>query len=252
MATTPAPLTPPYATIESRLSNVAMKIGNRQDVLQPAPASGFTYSRVAGWLRDAYIAIATCRSFEQTEFTYTFNTVQGCDTYVLPAQLRAPKAFTGYDQYGTPIQIDYKDMAYIRRYNAGTQSQGVPTQARPSIWTLWNNKVILRPVPDQSTYTFYFDYWQRPLITPDVVSTPLLLPDEWLEVVDYEAAIRGNAELQQADRSHEMQELLYGYTDPVTRRFVQGLIERLQNRTQAMAPFVDYGLQPSYSGGYTR
>lgn len=251
MGTTPAVLTPPYQKISDRKINVAMKLGNRLDVLTPAPGSTFTYSRVSGWLRDAYIAVATCRAFEQTEFTFQFQTVKGSDSYVIPVQSRAFKALTGYDQCGTPIDVKWKDIAYIRRYNTGTQPQSVPLFSRPSIFTLFANQIIFRPVPDQS-YTFFFDYWQRPMIAPDVDDTPLLLPDEWLEIVDYAASVRGNAELGQTDIARAQQELVYGFTDPQTGRFVPGILERMQNRTQAQAPFVDYGLQPQSSQGYTK
>ncbi|MDE1971451.1 MAG: hypothetical protein KGI50_07800, partial [Patescibacteria group bacterium] len=71
-------------------------------------------------------------------------------------------------------------------------------------------------------------------------------------IVDYQAAIRGNAELQQADKSREMQELLFGFTDPANGRIVPGLIEELQNRQQAMSPYVDWGIQPQNKQGYTK
>lgn len=254
MSTTPVPYTPPYQKIADRKVNVAMKLGNRQDLLQPAPDSVFTYSRISGWLRDAYIAIATCRTFEQSEKTFQFQTVAGQDTYPLPSDLRAMKAFTGYDQFNTPIQVLYKSIAYIRRYNPGTLPVGSPTPmlARPSIFTFFGNNIIFRPVPDQSTYTFFLDYWQRPLISQNVDSSYLLVPDEWLEVVDYEAAIRGNAELQQADRSREMMEMIYGFSDPTTGRSTPGIIERLQNRAEAMSPYTDWGIQPQWTSGYTK
>lgn len=248
---TPAPLTPPYQTITQRKINVAMKIGNRQDLLQPAPGSTFTYSRISGWLRDAYISTAYCRTFEQSEFTYQFQTVPGQDTYVLNNQVRAPKAFTGYDAYGTPIIMQWSSISYLRRYTGTNLPPQAGTNTRPCLWTLWNQSIIMRPVPND-VFTFYFDYWQKPLITPDVDSTPLLLPDDWLEIVDYQAAIRGNAELQQADKSREMQELLFGFTDPANGRIVPGLIEELQNRQQAMSPYVDWGIQPQNKQGYTK
>lgn len=246
-------LTPPYQTISNRKVPVAMKLGNRQDLLQPAIGSGATYSRVSGWLRDAYIAVSTVRTFEQTEVTYNFQTVQGGDTYQLPWQVRALKSFEGYDSSGTPIHVMWKNMAYIRRYNPG--NVGMPGtgsfQSRPSIYTIWGQNIVFRPTPDDA-YTFYLDAWQRPLITQDVDSTQLLVPDEWLEVVDYEAAVRGNAELQQEDKSRNMQELLYGFTDPTTGRFVPGIIERMESREESSAPYVDWGIQPTWSQGYTR
>lgn len=252
MSTTPVPYTPPFQKISDRKVNVAMKLGNRQDLLLPAPGSVFTYSRLSGWLRDAYISIAYARTFEQSEFTYQFQTVPGQDTYTLQNQARAPKALTGFDQNGTPVIVSWTSIADLRRYNLGNPP-GTPAtiNARPSLWTLWNQSLIFRPVPN-AQLTFYFDYWQKPLITLDIDSTPLLVPDDWLEIIDYQAAIRGNAELQQADKSREMQELLFGYTDPTNGRLVPGLIEELENRQQAMQPYVDWSIKPQYKQGYTK
>ena len=186
MGTNPVSLTPPFQKISERKINVSMKIGNRADLLQPAPGSAYTYSRISGWLRDAYIAISTCRSFEQTEFTYQFDTEAASDTYNIPVPVRAIKAFTGYDSNGTPIQVDWKDISYIRRYNSINPTDSL---TRPSIYTLWNSQVIFRPTPGDA-FTFFLDAWQRPQIAKDIDSTPLLLPDEWLEILDYEAADR--------------------------------------------------------------
>jgi len=242
------PLTPPYQTINDRKINVAMKLGNRQDLLQPAAGSTFTYSRISGWLRDAYIATVTCRTFEQGQNSVQFDTVTDISEYAVPADMRAKIALTGYDQYGTPIQMDEKDIAYIRRFSSPEVAN---TLDRPSIYCFFGNTIFFRPTPG-ATFTMFLDYWQKPLITADVDSTPLLLPDEWLEIVDYEAAVRGNAELLQEDKSRNIQELIYGFMDPTTQHYVPGLIERLQNRAQAQAPYRDYGLQPPYQGGYTK
>lgn len=250
---TPAVLTPPYQTIDDRKISVAMKIGNRQDLLQPAPGMPLlgSYSRISGWLRDAYIETVYSRTFEQGEETFQFQTVAGQDSYVLPDEVRAPKALTGYDDNGTPIIMSWTSIAYLRRYSAVNVPASTVGQARPSLYTLWAQKIVMKPTPNAS-FTFFLDYWQKPLITDDVDSTPLLLPDDWLEVLDYKAAIRGNAELQQADRSREMQELLFGFTDASNGRIVPGLIAELQNREQAAQPYTDWGLQPQNRTGYTR
>lgn len=244
------PLTPPFQTIGDRKINVAMKLGNRADLLQPAVGSVFTYSRISGWLRDAYIATATCRVFEQTQTTLQFSTAAGSDTYPVPADMRAKIALTGYDQYNTPIIMDEKNITYIRRYNSGQTGPG-SAQNRPSLYCFFGSSIIFRPVPNGS-FNMYLDYWQKPLIDSTLDDTELLLPDEWLEIIDYEAAVRGNAELLQEDKSRLIQELIYGFMDPTTQHYVPGLIERLQNREQAQSPYKDYGLQPPYSGGYTK
>jgi hypothetical protein len=241
-----------YPTITSRVNNVAMKLGNRQDLLQPAPGSGNSYSRIAGWLRDAYISISYSQTFEQTEQTLTFLTIPMIDTYSYPTTVRAIKSLVGVRQdSNTAVIVEWKDMNYLRRYTAGNQGSGQPFQGTPSIVSAFGNNVIFRPIPDNVPYLFYLDCWMKPVITTDVVSTQLFVPDDWFEVIDYEAAMRGHAELLERDKGAELARLLYGYTDPTTGAKIQGLTDRLQNRRQAQAPYVDYGLQPKYKPPFT-
>src|SRR5262249_32732887 len=107
-------------TINDRQINVAMKLGNRQDLMQPQPGSTNTYSRIAGWLRDAYISVAYEKTFEQSEQTIVFQTVPNQDTYSYPDTVRAIKSLVGqYIQTGAPIDVDWKDINYVRRYSTG-------------------------------------------------------------------------------------------------------------------------------------
>lgn len=238
----------PYL-ISDKVTDVNMKLGNRQDLLKPAPGSTNTYSRIAGWLRDAYISISYGNTFEQTEDSFNFQTVPGQDTYAYPVTVRACKAFNGYwttTQPGAPIQCDYKDINYIRRYNNPTNENSVP-----SIWTMFGNSIILRPVPG-GVFNFIMDNWMKPVITPTVVTTPLLMPDDWLEVLCDEAAVRGHAELLERDKARELQSLLYGFVDPNTGKFTPGIVDKLGNRRQAQAPYIDYGIQPKYKQNYGR
>jgi len=242
-------------TILQRKINVAMKLGNRQDLLQPAPGSGFPYSRISGWLRDAYIEVMSSRAFEYAEETLQFQTVQGQDSYVYPPNSRALKAISGYRSDGTPVQVSWKDIGYIRRYNIGALTTSQPLEGPPSIYTIFNNQIIFRPTPDNQPYTFYLDIWEWPDIQDDanLDTTVLQVPMDWLEIIDYLASVRGHAELGQADKCSEVMKLLYGYTDPSTGGRVAGMIERAQNRQQASSPWTDWGIQPSQpQQAYTR
>jgi hypothetical protein len=242
----------PYQTIAQRVNNVAMKLGNRQDLLQPAPGSGFTYSRIAGWLRDAYISVAYSRTFETSEQTITFQTVPNQDTYPYPTTVRAIKSLVGQRQdNGAPVIVEWKDINYVRRYTTGFPQGGSNWVGTPSIVAAWANTLIFRPIPDNVPYTFFLDAWMKPIITTDVVSTQLFVPDDWYEIIDYEATMRGHAELLERDKAVEIARLLNGWTDPTTGAKTIGLIERLQNRYQASAPYVDYGLQPKYKANFT-
>lgn len=242
-----------YATITSRKINVAMKLGNRQDLLLPAPNSGNTYSRISGWLRDAYISVGMSQTFSETESTMTFSLVQGQDTYTYPTSVRAIKSLVGINQdTGASIIVDWKDINYVRRYSSGTPlTNGTPFQSIPSIVADFGNNLIFRPVPDNSNILFYMDNWTKPIITTDVDSTQLQVPDDWLEIIDYEATLRGHAELLERDKGREMMTMLWGYTDPSTGSKTQGIIDRLGNRKQAQVPYAPYGIQPKYNPGYT-
>lgn len=241
-----------YQTIKNREVPVAMKLGNRQDLLQPAPGSGNTYSRIDGWLRDAYTEVSYSRSFEQTESTIQFQTVQGQDTYSYPTTVRAIKSLVGYwASNNTTVIVEWKDINYVRRYTPGLPLSGQPQLGTPSIVAPFANSLIFRPVPDGNPYNFFLDVWLKPVISADVVSTQLALPDDWLEVVDYLAAMRGYMELGELDKAVGISRSVFGFTDPTTGTKIEGLMERLQNRNQAQSPYVDYGVQPKYRMPYT-
>lgn len=87
-----------YPTLSTRKINVAMKLGNRQDLLQPAPGSNNTYSRISGWLRDAYISIGMSTKFKDMQKSTTIQLVPGQDTYPYPSDCRAILSLVGVRQ----------------------------------------------------------------------------------------------------------------------------------------------------------
>jgi hypothetical protein len=243
-----------YATLGSRIVNVAMKLGNRQDLLQPAPGSGFTYTRIAGWLRDAYISVAFAHTFEQSEQTIQISTTPNADTYSYPDTVRAIKSLVGKNQTtGAPIIVDWKDINYIRKYASQYVPPNQPFVGVPAIVCPWANTIIFRPVPDANgPYVFYMDCWMKPVIIgDDLLSTQLQVPDDWLEVLDYDAAMRGHIELLERDKANEVTKLLYGYTDPNTGAKIAGITDRLGSRLQAQKPYMDWGMQPKFRSNYT-
>jgi hypothetical protein len=166
-----------------------------------------------------------------------FNTVQGVASYDYPPLVRAIKALTLYRSDGTVITCETKDIKYTRRMNS-------VNQGAPSIWCDFQNSLIFRPVPDANgPYLVTLDCWMKPVIEDPIENTPILLPDDWLEVLDYMAAIRGHTELQEEDKAKQIQSLLYGFTDP-SGKYTPGTLQDLQTRRQATAPYVDWGVQP--------
>jgi hypothetical protein len=107
---------------------------------------------------------------------------------------------------------------------------------------MYGNQIIVRPIPDR-TYNVVYDYWQLPQISSPVSATPLLVPDDWLEIVDLGALMRGFRGLLERDKARELQELLYGYKTPSGKQ-VPGYITYRQTQQQAGSEFENYGLQP--------
>jgi hypothetical protein len=223
------------ATLGDQVTSVQFKLGNRTDLAQiVAPA---TYSRIAGWLRDAYINLTMGNAFSELELTSTFPTIQGTASYPYPVDCRAIKALTLYRSDGTVITCETKDIKYIRRMNN-------VNQGAPSIWCDYHNSIIFRPVPDANgPYTVTLDYWQLPVVSSDIISTLILMPMDWIEALNYIASVRGHAELQEEDKSKAIISLLYGFTDP-SGKYTPGLVGELATRRQATTPYVDWGVQP--------
>jgi hypothetical protein len=203
-------------------------------------------SRIALWLRKAYINLMMENRFPGTEGTYAFNTVQGQDEYPYPNFVRAIQTLTLYRADGTVITVETKDIKYIRRMNS-------QNQAAPSIWCEFGNSIIFRPVPDgNGPYTCVLDTWMNPVVDYPIEDTENLLPLDWVEAMEYAATVRGHANLQEEDKAHAIQSLLYGYTDP-SGKFTPGMIANLQNRLVASSQFKDWGMQPKgQTQPYTR
>lgn len=195
-------------------------------------------SRIDQWLSKAYINLMMENRFPGTEGSFTFQTVQGQDEYPYPDFVRAIEALTLYRSDGTVITVQTKDIGFIRRMNN-------TNQAAPSMWCEFGKNIIFRPVPDgNGPYTCVLDVWENPVIATPISDTEVLLPLDWVEALEYQATVRGHTNLQEEDKAHAVQSLLFGYVDPTTGKYTPGMIQNLQTRLQASAMFKDWGMQP--------
>jgi hypothetical protein len=220
------------STIADRRSFVQLELGNRADISSGTP------SRVDNWLWQSYLNIGMSIQFSEMEFTATSQFVQASDTIPFPDDARAIKSLVGYRSDGTALDIQIKDMKYIRRFNSKTQGP-------PDVIAFYNKIIYVRPIPD-AIYDATIDYWQKPQQDPnDLSTTELLVPDDWLEVIDMGAILRGHRSLLERDKAQEIQQLLFGFTVPLTGKMIPGLIAQMMTRRQAQSPMVDYGIEPS-------
>jgi len=236
------------ATFQDRVARVAAVLGNRADITSVVAPNAV--SRVMGWIRDSYINICMSYPLETLEVSLPTVLAQGANTIIYPPDCRAIKSLTFSNvSDGTTFQPDFKDLQYFRMFNQVNLGP-------PSVYTTLNNLMLFGPGADRQ-YNLIIDYWQLPQIqdangdvldpsqsTVDISSTPILLPYDWLEILDYGAEMRGHAELLEREKAQELQQLLFGFTIPLTNKFVPGLIGQIMTRRQAQAPYIDYGIQP--------
>jgi hypothetical protein len=78
----------------------------------------------------------------------------------------------------------------------------------------------------------------------DFGATRLLVGDDWLEIVELGAQLRGHINLGEPDKANSIQQLLFGFTQPQTGKQIPGLIAQALNRRQIMASRMDYNIRP--------
>ena len=84
------------------------------------------------------------------------------------------------------------------------------TPGAPAYWTRYQNRVFIAPLP-QNTYYSYMRYQiQHPFSNPTALTDPILLDDDWREIIEYSAALRGAGNLRMLDYQTSYHNTLFG------------------------------------------
>lgn len=209
-------------TITSQVNTVVSLLGNRSDLS----------TKIASWIADGYRDIAMTIPLETLEETETDQTVFGIDSYNYPASARAIKSLSLFIS-NAPRQLTKRNIQIIDQYQ--TQNPAVP-----AVWAPFNNQMIVRPVPNGS-YDMTIRFWQTPQIAAVVGNTILKVPPDWIEIINYEAVMRGWIDLQEMDKAANIRTLLYG--NPM-KPGMPGLIKQRLARIQAESSNANYGMRP--------
>ena len=214
------------ATIADREGRVTFMLGNRTDLL----------TRIREWIRDTYIEFAMAYPFEELEDTIDDVLIANIGEYDYPEEARAIKSVTLLFTDDTR-RLRKKHIRNIERYSAASST------SRPAVYASYGNQIIMRPVPNTSE-NFRWRIWKKPVIEDTLQDTVIELPDDWLELVDYGATMRGHAELLERDKAGEIQRVLYGGVNPSTGAFIKGLINTRLRRRQAESTDSEYAIRP--------
>lgn len=232
-----------FQKISARTALVRTKLGERTDI----------DTKINQWIRDAYIELAMAISFEElltsSDVSTTTGEVLGVDDiYNYPANARAIKSIHIVRTDGSAYELRRKNVKYLDKYNTSTTGP-------PSIYAPWSSQgatplttfvrqIIVRPMPDTVVYTLRWRFWRLPIIESTLADTVLQVPLDWLEIIDYAAAMRGFSDLIEYDKAAAIQMLLYGGFDPATGRKMPGLIKQKMTGMVAESEAEEYGIQP--------
>jgi hypothetical protein len=222
------PSEPSYYAIGDRIDTVVSLLSGRTD----------KNSAISSWLMNSYRELAFAVPFEELEETETVNLVPNSPTLDYPIGARAIKSVTlGYPvnnpQAALPLPKRNKDI--LNRYLFVKPGQ-------TAIWAPYGEQMWFGPVPDQP-YPLVRDWWRRPQPDQtDINNTLIELPDDWIEIVDYGAQMRGWIDPQEFDKAAGLRTMLWGDPDPTKKN--PGLIKTKLTRIQAEYMNADYGFRP--------
>ncbi len=230
------------STLNDRIARVLYNLGNRADLS----------TRVLGWLQDSYIELGMAYEFAELEDKYNQTMVVGTGDYSYPTMatangsrltgfaVRAIKSLTAiHPTSGVRFPLTYRDAKYIDRYPELTTNYGTP-----SIYADEGKQALIRPAPDVA-YTLRWRVWCEPLITALTPGTTvILLPNDWLEILDYTATLKGYVDLKEFDKAKETHQTLYGSFDPRTGKMIPGLIAQRMTTKSAAIVQQDYAVRP--------
>lgn len=214
-------------TIGDRVKVISDLLGNRPDQA----------AKISGWILNGYRDIAHSIPFEELEATANVLCIPTIAEYDYPSDARGINFITLGVPASNPTSnppLWKRNIAIIRRYSKSTT--GVP-----SIWAPYNSQIHLRQVPNDG-YPMTIDYWRKVQVdSEDINGTVIEVPDDWIEIVDYAAQIRGYIDLQQPDRAGAIRTLLYGNPKFPDK---PGLIKQRLTRIQSEYAGASYGVRP--------
>jgi hypothetical protein len=91
------------------------------------------------------------------------------------------------------------------------------TPGTPAYWTRFSNNVFIAPQPNNTFYSYMRYQIRHPFPVPTgptgitaLLETVIQLPDEWREVIEYSAAMRGAGNLRMLDYATQYKNTLHG------------------------------------------
>jgi len=126
-----------------------------------------------------------------------------------------PSFYIYYEPY-PPTSINNNPGTVLQYKTIDSLELMFNTPGTPAYWSRFENKIWIAPVPIQAYYGYMRYQKQSPFSSPPIATDPYLMPDEWREIVEYAAAMRGAIKLRMLDYAAQYHTILFG--DPEFQR----------------------------------
>jgi len=200
------------------IGGVAAKLSNRGDVLTLG----------AQWIADTVLEYSQSYPFTGLQRTTTtpVQMTTGQFQYPFSTWVNAGDIPTPQNQYNSnPKLIPSFFMFYnvplagVPQYNPGigltyksidSLELMFSTPGTPAYWSRYQNQVFIAPQPINTYYSYMRYQIQHPFSQPAALSDIILLDDDWRELIEYGAALRGAGNLRMLDYASAYRNTLFG------------------------------------------
>jgi len=240
------------ATTSAPTGGIWDKLSQRTDI--------FATNKGSQWVADAVINLS--RFYEYQDLEETGPTVQMTTNQVayplsyfinptdaIAFNARVPSFYMFYNNPNTNtsganpgIGLTYKSIDSLELMFS--------TPGTPAYWTRYGNQIYIAPQPNNSYYSYMRYQRQHPFSKPAALTDIIYLPDEWREIVEYSAAMRGAGNLRMLDYASSYKATLFGDPKkPGDLGLIKALLEQNESDTvsnqgmRAIRPLNGRGVQ---------
>ena len=217
------------ATTAAPTGGVWNKLSQRQDVITYGPQ----------WIADTVLEFSNSFPFQglQRSTTNAVEMTSGVYQYPFSTWVNAGDIPTPVNQYNAnPKLVPSFFMFYesplnpVTGYNPGigltyktidALELMFSTPGTPAYWSRYQNQVFIAPQPNQNFFSYMRYQIQHAFSQPAALTDIIQLDDDWRELIEYGAALRGAGDLRMLDYANMYHNTLYG--DP-TKKGSMGLL----------------------------
>lgn len=185
-----APIVSGYKTLLQLRTDLLSALGNRGDA---------TPAMLNSWINDAYLLIASGIKFNESQGTYTFNTVVGQPFYKMPAAVQ----FTTGVSMADPTNYPFDGGVPLNKIDEQTYRRLPLLQDVPESYFRWNGMIVIYPTP-AAVKAIVVEYRIRPVPLVQDTDSPIL-PNEWGRGLFLKAKSFAYADLEEADNAERTQ-----------------------------------------------